>query len=132
MPERPTLAAMHKNRALLVSLVALAAATAAVYLRQAGTAHMPGCHFRKLTNLECPGCGMTRATYALLHGRISEAFHFNPVGIVLLPLALIMIGIEVLGWVRGKPLPIRTRPGLMGSLAIATVMIGWFILRNVI
>lgn len=122
---------MHKNRALVVALAVLSAAAAAVYLRKVGPGGMPGCFFRKLTNLDCPGCGMTRATYALLHGKFSEAFQFNPVGIILLPIALIAIGIEVLGWVRGKPLPIRTNPGRWGAMAIAAVVIGWFVLRNV-
>lgn len=122
---------MHKDRALLVSLAALAAAASAFYLRQAGPARMPGCMFRKLTDLECPGCGMTRATYALLHGKFSEAFQLNPVGIILLPVALVMIGLELIGWVRGKPLPIRTNPGRMGALMIAVLVIGWFVLRNV-
>ena len=92
---------------------------------------MPGCLFRTFTNLECPGCGMTRATHALLHGRIAEAFQFNPVGIILLPIALIAIGIEVFGWVRGKPLPIRTNPGHRGALVLCVLVIAWFILRNV-
>ena len=123
---------MHKDRALWVSLAVLGLCFAAYLLRETGGAGwMPGCVFRKVTGFECPGCGMTRATYATLHGRIGDAFRFNPVGMVLFPLAMIGFAIEVIGWVRGKPLPFRLNPGRWGATAIAAVLILWWIGRNV-
>lgn len=32
------------------------------------------CPFRRLTGFLCPGCGMTRACVALVHGRVFESF----------------------------------------------------------
>ena len=123
---------MHKDRALWVSLAVLGLCFAAYMLRETGGAGwMPGCVFRKVTGFECPGCGMTRATYATLHGRIGDAFRFNPVGMVLFPLAMIGLAIEVIGWVRGKPLPFRLNPGRWGATAIAVLLILWWIGRNV-
>ena len=123
---------MHKDRALWVSLAVLGLCFAAYMLRETGGAGwMPGCVFRKVTGFECPGCGMTRATYATLHGRIGDAFRFNPVGMVLFPLAMIGLAVEVIGWVRGKPLPFRLNPGRWGATAIAAVLILWWIGRNV-
>lgn len=122
---------MHKDRALWVSLGVLAMAGAAYALRETGGGGwMPGCVFREFTGLECPGCGMTRGTHALLHGRVVEAFSYNPVGMILLPLAMIALGIEVMGWVRGKPMPFRMIPGSRGAVAIAAVMILWWVGRN--
>jgi len=122
---------MHKDRALLVSLLVLVVIVAAYALRETGGAGwMPGCFFRKFTGFECPGCGMTRASHAFLNGRILEAFRFNPVGMVLFPLALLGIGLELLGWVRGKPFPYRLGFGRWGATVIAVVMIAWWILRN--
>lgn len=122
---------MHKDRALWVALGVLVLAAAAYMLRETGGAHwMPGCIFRKVTGLDCPGCGMTRATYAMLHGDLLAAFRFNPVGMILLPLAMIGVGIEIIGWVRGKPLPFRLRVGRWGATFFATVVILWWILRN--
>src|SRR5476651_1521895 len=37
----------------------------------------PVCVFHQLTGLNCPGCGMTRAFYALLHGNFLPALKDN-------------------------------------------------------
>lgn len=37
-----------------------------------------GCPFNMLTGLPCPGCGMTRAVNALLHGNWSQAITYHP------------------------------------------------------
>lgn len=122
---------MRKDRALLASLPLLILMLGAYWLRNScGAEWWPGCLFRKLTGFECPGCGMTRAAHALLNGRIAEAFAFNPVGMILLPVALIAIGLEVIGWVREKPQPIRILTGRWGSSIAALVLITWWIGRN--
>tara|TARA_B110000037_G_scaffold223129_1_gene302524 strand:- start:18514 stop:18897 length:384 start_codon:yes stop_codon:yes gene_type:complete len=123
---------MHKDRALWVALVVLLLGFAAFMLRETGGAGwMPGCVFRKTTGFDCPGCGMTRASYAALNGNLVAAFRYNPVGMVLLPLALFALSIEVAGWVRGKPLPFGIRTGRWGATVLAVILIGWWILRNV-
>lgn len=124
---------MHKGRALLVTVVVLVLVFAAYKLRENGGAGwMPGCFFRRITGLECPGCGMTRATYAVLHGRFVEAFLLNPVGVIVFPLALIGFGIEVIGWVRGKTVFYRLSVGKWGSIFLAATLIIWWIVRNLI
>ena len=74
---------------------------------------------------------MTRAAHATLHGRLGEAFRFNPVGMILLPLACTGLGIEILGWIRGRPLPFRLKVGVMGAWAIVWIVVGFWILRNI-
>jgi hypothetical protein len=74
---------------------------------------------------------MTRATHAVFHGRIFEAFRFNPVGMILFPAAVVGIGLELLGWVRGKPLPVRFRIGGRWAWGIAGILLAFWILRNI-
>lgn len=122
---------MHKDRALWVSLIVAVIAVAAYQLRQDGGAGwMPGCLFRRITGLECPGCGMTRASYAFLNGRFLEAFWFNPVGVILFPIAVFGVGLEVVAWVRGKPARFSLRSGRWGATVLAVVMIAWWVARN--
>ena len=38
---------------------------------------MPKCPFKLITGLSCPGCGIQRALYALMHGEIIDAMKYN-------------------------------------------------------
>jgi hypothetical protein len=48
----------------------------------------PGCPFRAVTGLDCPGCGATRALHALTRGEIAVAADHNLLLLALLPLAV--------------------------------------------
>ncbi len=61
----------------LLGLIALVIAAVVFFLNPATHSIYPVCQFHKLTGLNCPGCGMTRALYALLHGDFSAALHDN-------------------------------------------------------
>jgi len=41
------------------------------------------CFFHTLTNLPCPGCGLTRSFVWLLHGDVVRSLAFNPFGIAI-------------------------------------------------
>ena len=47
----------------------------------------PVCTFHQLTGLNCPGCGMTRGLYALLHGNFQAALRDNALFVGLLAAA---------------------------------------------
>jgi hypothetical protein len=90
----------------------------------------PACPFHRLTGLWCPGCGMTRALHALLHGDITAAMGSN----LFLPLAVLLGGYLWLSWlwpsVRGTRLPSlgRVPASVWGVLVAAALAYG--VLRN--
>ncbi|XYH92315.1 DUF2752 domain-containing protein [Sorangium sp. So ce1128] len=49
---------------------------------------VPICPFAIVTRHPCPGCGLTRATLALAHGRVAEALHFHPLSPIMAPLVV--------------------------------------------
>jgi hypothetical protein len=53
---------------------------------------VPGCGFRALTGLPCPGCGLTHSLCAISHGRLGEAWAFNPFGFVFYAVAVVLLG----------------------------------------
>jgi len=123
---------MRPNRAILATLGLLGLAVAFWLLREHGPSArwLPGCTFHRLTGLHCPGCGMTRAAAALAHGNLAAAFRFNPVGMVLLPLALVGLGLEAFGWIRAKPPRYRLQPGARAAWLLVWLVIAFWILRN--
>jgi hypothetical protein len=48
------------------------------------------CIFKHVTNIPCPSCGSTRSLLSLLKGNIFEAFYWNPIGIILAFLLVII------------------------------------------
>ena len=46
------------------------------------------CPFRLATDLECPGCGMTRSCLSLVRGDFAAAWHLNPFSFLLVGLAV--------------------------------------------
>lgn len=74
--------------------------------------HLPGlpCLFHEMTGLPCPGCGMTRAIVALLHGDLAQAFTHHPLGV---PVAAIWLLLAVAGL-----LPTARRLRLADALAV--------------
>ncbi len=84
----------------------------------------PKCALHSLTGLNCPGCGVLRATHELLHGNFTGAFLFNPLFVATLPL----FGLLAIPGVR------QTTALLVGhkigrTLLLATLLI-FTVLRN--
>lgn len=95
------------------------------------TAHAPHCTLHRLTGLNCPGCGGTRAFFALVRGDLTASIRYNPWALVL------MIGLGVWGAKRvirvASPVHPRGRPLKMESntlWAILALLILFGILRN--
>ena len=87
------------------------------------------CLFHILTGLNCPFCGTQRMAWALLHGNVSEAFHYNPVIFCLSPVALLVAGIYFFC----KPLRRKIRWLYADKAFICYLITGllWAIVRNI-
>ena len=62
---------------ILLTATGLGTAAVVFYFNPATHAFYPVCQFHRLTGLNCPGCGMTRALFALLHGNFFAALRDN-------------------------------------------------------
>lgn len=50
-----------------------------------------GCPLRSFTGIPCPLCGGTRSVVAAVHGRWADAFAINPVGLVVVVAAVVLL-----------------------------------------
>jgi len=50
----------------------------------------PKCYSYQAAGIHCPGCGLTRSVYSLLHGQIAQAFAYNPLIALFSPYLLFM------------------------------------------
>lgn len=90
----------------------------------------PACPLYVATGLACAGCGLTRATHAIIHGDLFSALRFN----VLSPFVTALLGytwISLLSFVaRGRSLSFGLLTG-KASTAILVVLIAFSIVRNI-
>jgi len=61
---------------------------------------IPICPSAVFLKFPCPGCGMTRATLALLHGDFAHAFHLHPLAIVITPLFGLYASAHTVSYIR--------------------------------
>lgn len=52
------------------------------------------CPLKTITGYECAGCGVQRAFHQLLHFRFLEAFKYNPLFVISIPILLIFLMIN--------------------------------------
>lgn len=53
---------------------------------------LPGlCTFKRVTGLDCPGCGLTRSFISLGHGDLARAWAYNPAGLLLYAVVVFQI-----------------------------------------
>jgi len=84
-----------------------------------GSPWLPKCLFHRWTGLYCPGCGVTRAVYSLLHGDLKSSLHNN---LLLLPAGLLFVLLVV-----KKDIALR-RPV---AIVIVAIILAFTVLRNI-
>lgn len=80
------------------------------------------CHMKRYTGVDCPGCGLTRSFISLAHGRLAEAWRYNPGAFILFPIMLFQIPYRsVQLWRHRRGLPFF-QLGWLGTLSLWLVI----------
>jgi hypothetical protein len=118
---------------MLLAAIAVVALAWALSLSGAGLA-LPGlgaslpnlCVWRRLSGIDCPGCGLTRSFVALAHGNLAQAWHYNPAG--LLWFAAVVWQIPYRTWQlcllsQGRELTVQPRVTISVALVLAVACV---------
>ena len=123
------------TRNAIKTVVAAARSVAAVaivvflyYRHDPSSPVAPKCLFRLLTGYDCPGCGSQRAFHALLHGRLAEAWGYNPYLFFAVPAGAVLIAAEAVR--RSHPRLHRTLVNPLSATIILAATIAWWVFRN--
>lgn len=102
---------------------------ALVFFFNPGTHHFyPTCLFHSLTGWNCPGCGMTRALYALLHGKVLLALKDNALFVMTLAMLPVVSARLAVRKMRNQPATLRVSPKFLWSLLALAILFA--VLRN--
>lgn len=114
------------------AFAALAAFSVYVYFSDpfSGEGSVTLCAFHALTGLDCPGCGMTRAAWLLMHGQPLASLKQNPFLFVIF-IAAYMGFAEISPHMIGKQLPQISFPNWM-LIALCVLVLVYNVVRNVL
>ncbi|GGY38876.1 DUF2752 domain-containing protein [Streptomyces djakartensis] len=90
--------------------------------------HYPACPLLRYTGLYCPGCGGLRSAHAFVHGDLPAALHANALAVLGYLAFAVFWTVWVVHAVRGRPLRIDPRPGLVWSLG--ALLLVFTVVRN--
>jgi len=89
------------------------------------------CVFRLVTGYHCPGCGMTHAAMALIHGQPKTAFRENPLSLSVVPLLLLYGAYRAEVYIRSARTDFRKwEIVFLGVLWV--VVLAFWLLRNLL
>ena len=90
----------------------------------------PRCPFHQITGLWCPGCGLTRGIYQLLHGHVAAALGYN----LFTPVVVVAIAAAWLGWLRVAwevpPMRVPHWAGRWLAVTVPILIVVFGVLRN--
>lgn len=95
--------------------------------------HYPMCPTLALFGIDCPGCGGLRATHALAHGDVAQAFDHNALFVVLVPLLVALWGMWAYrSWtgITPAPTPRRQTWARIAPIVVLLVVMVFAVIRN--
>lgn len=113
---------------LLIFLVLLIALLVYLLIGSRFNIFIP-CPIHEITNLYCPGCGVTRMLLAIINGDFYQAFRYNPLLFCLIPFLIFYYGNVIYSYYRKKEnLFLRFEPQLWYFLIFLFILYG--VVRN--
>ncbi|HZL13655.1 MAG TPA: DUF2752 domain-containing protein [Verrucomicrobiae bacterium] len=112
----------------LLGLALLGIAAVTFFFNPARHGFYPVCLFHKLTGLNCPGCGATRAAHALLHGQFLRALHDNALFVFALALAAIWGICFAIRKIKNPKVRLKVPPHFLWAFLVLALIFG--VLRN--
>lgn len=128
-PSRIDVERQNSSATLLVAGLSVAAFVASTAGPDSRIVNGPVlCPFRLITNLPCPGCGLTRSWVALAQGDVTGSLTYHPLGWAFLLIAGWVVARTLISIVSGATVPPLSRivsPPTFGLLAGASIAFGW-------
>ena len=116
------------SKQIVVALLLSGAGVTLFVVNPETTAYLP-CLFKKMTGLQCPGCGAARASYHLLHGNILSAIDYNILLVFFIPF-LVLEGMYRLRMYSDASRLNVVRTALTSYRVLFVVVVFW-IIRNI-
>lgn len=91
---------------------------------------IPPCPTYTIFGIFCPGCGISRMLYSLVHLDIQAALHYNALGVVAVAIAVVAFAAWTVGRARGTTGPQWGRYRWAPQIALVTIAL-WFVVRNI-
>lgn len=109
-----------------ITIVIIISTIIFLFLNKQFSFYIP-CIFHKITNLWCPGCGITRMIISIINLNFYQAFRYNPLAFILLPFFIIYGLIYYFNWIQDKHFQINKN--IWYILLIITLL--FMVLRNI-
>ena len=93
--------------------------------------YAPKCISYNLFNFICPGCGIQRAIHAILNGEIVKAIYFNPLIVLSIPYAFLLLLMAVFQLKYKLPKLYRILYGRKSIYILLLILIVYIFLRNI-
>lgn len=122
----------NKSKIITAVILTIVSITAFVFVfhrfNPSDYAFFPKCPFFVATGYKCPGCGSQRAIHALLNGNICQAFRFNAMMLICIPILVFLSLGSILKHKYPQLYRITIHPFLSWGLMI--LILSWWLLRN--
>ena len=113
---------------ILLGATAIGVGAAVFFFNPSTHGFYPVCLFHSLTGLNCPGCGATRALYALLHGNLQVALKDNALFVFSLAVLAVWSARFAIRKMRNQPATLNVPPKFLWTFL--TLAFVFAVVRN--